>query len=600
MRLTRKLAPWIAGLLAATLLFALLFVFTGFRYSGNDDSPILRSFMGYEGGTPARFNLYTHTAFAWLLYGLALAFPGVAWFSILQLFLLWFSCVVIVKGLVSCARVNGCPLWMGVLGGCLFIAAFAVFTLCRISYTTTGALAGAAAVAQILGVDCRRGSFAQILRGTALSIALLLCCYCLRQISVLPPLVFWLLALAWMALERCRPSRPVSPEPVPASGKEAPAPSSGQTQADIQGNAKPFLITALICALCFGVFAGVRAMELNALNLGDYLAWQDARIQLIDYAGFEDADMAALPDVGWTEAQTTLVMNWFFMDANITTQAFQTLHDALVADTPANSVRSSLQTLSGFLAANPAYVPACGVLGLLGLAGMLPLVRRRGQGIGRSLAVGAGLLSAVAMLLFLGYRGRLPMRAVASVFFPLAVFLLCLSMRPPRPVKTRNAAAITLLVCAGCIALAAASFSRTIPLLNPTIDPEIQYRLEAIPADLNEYALDNPDILIIYDTSLTGDNRLFPDTSDGIPPNLMFWGGWPAHSPSWLHQLSVYGIDGNALTAQDFLRGNVILASTDAQPWESFIAYVQESSEGIVDWDFYEYGYVSFFQLYEY
>ena len=110
MRRGRTITPWLWGLLIATMLFSALLLFASYQYIGSDDAPILRSFMGYDGGVPATFNLYLHTAFAWLLYALAMLAPGVAWFSILQLFLLWFSQVVIVKSLAQLARRRGWPM----------------------------------------------------------------------------------------------------------------------------------------------------------------------------------------------------------------------------------------------------------------------------------------------------------------------------------------------------------------------------------------------------------------------------------------------------------------------------------------------------------
>ena len=90
MRRSRNITPWLWGLLIATLLFGALLLFASYQYIGSDDAPILRSFMGYDGGVPATFNLYLHTAFAWLLYALAMLVMmgrGI-WFKASLLFLL--------------------------------------------------------------------------------------------------------------------------------------------------------------------------------------------------------------------------------------------------------------------------------------------------------------------------------------------------------------------------------------------------------------------------------------------------------------------------------------------------------------------------------
>ena len=581
------LTAWLWGIAAATLLFALLFALAGFSYIGSDDQPILRSFMGYEGGSPAHYHLYLHTFLAWSLHGLALLAPGVAWFSVLQLFLLWFSCAVLVKSLAQSAKQRGLPAWAGALAGIALLAAFALYILCRVSYTTTGALLGSAAVAQLMSIDYQKGTNSQILRGMLLSVALLLSCYSLRQIGALPPLAFWTLAIFFLYMLHFSPR----------AQKDKAAPRSP----------KPLLLGVLVCALSFGLFAGVRAMEIKSLHLEDYLKWQTARIQLFDYTAFdENTDPATLEALGWSPEKFKLVSNWFFMDESITAEAFEALYAAQMenVDTSVGTrAAAAVQTLKGFFAVNPAYLPACGLLLLLCAATALAFLFQKESSQWLALAPVAGGLLGVALLLYLSYQGRLPMRAAASAILPTAAFLFGLLPYAPRPpLRPRSkTAAVLAPLCAACLLLTAVTTAQTLPLLNPLVDPDDKLRQESIPVDLDAFALDNPDMLIIYDLSMIGDLRMFPDTSQGIPGNLMFWGGYPARSPSWLYQLEQYGVDGNAMTAQDFLRENVLVASSDGQPWESLVGHVQQEAEGEADWDFYdEYGYIGFFQFYEY
>lgn len=589
-----RLFPWLAGIGIATLFFAGMLLFTSFHYIGNDDAPILRSFMGYEGGVPASFHLYVHTVLAWFLHGLAVLFPGVAWFSLLQLFFLWFSCVVIVKSASAAAANHGLPLWAGAAAGTVFLLVYASFVICRITYTTTGALLGAAAVAQLLGVDYQSQNRPRMLPGMLLSIALLLCCYSLRQINVLPPLAFWLLGMLFIRLMYF------------TSGKQAAQESAqGEPAASSAPSAKPLGIALLVCALSFGLFAGVRAVEIKALQLEDYLQWQNARIQLLDYTDFYDQPRPELlKELGWSEAEFKLIANWFFMDRNITAQAFQTFYEALpeASLSPADKLSAAPAIIQGFFRDHPAQAAACALAAALALLCAMAQCWKRPKGLWLWLAPLGGLLLGAALMGYLAYQGRMPLRAAAGAIFPTSAFLLCLSfacLRPPE--RPRKGYAIFLaFLCVVCLALAGQSATHTARLLFAPVDPEELARA-SITADLDEYALENPDMLIIYDLSLAGDRRLFPDTSRGIPPNLMFWGGWPARSPSWNRQLEAYGLDPSALTSRDFLRDNVLVAGTDGQPWESLMAYVAEGADGEVDWDFYgEYGYIYFYQLYEY
>jgi hypothetical protein len=266
----------------------------------------------------------------------------------------------------------------------------------------------------------------------------------------------------------------------------------------------------------------------------------------------------------------------------------------------------TLDTLYSFLASNPMQRYACFLLLALCLCCVTLSVRKGGRG-GALLAVGAllGLGLCVALLGYLAWQGRLPMRAGISALFPSAAFLYCLFFFCAGPASTardrspKRTPAFLWAVVAVCLALSAGAGIQTARALNPPSDSEQEERA-VIPVDLDAYALENPGVLIICDLSLTGDNRLFPDTAEGIPGNVMFWGGYPARSPSWLRQLAQYGIDGAAFTPLDFLRENVVLASTDGQPWESLITYIDESSEDGVEWEFYdEAGYIGFFQVCE-
>ncbi len=597
MRRSRTLSPWLWGVAVATLLAAALLAFASFQYIGSDDAPILRAFMGYEGGEPATFHLYLHTAFAWFLWAMAKLFPGVAWFSILQLFLLWLSQVVIVKSLVQLARRRGWPAWTGALLGAGFLTAYTLYVSCRITYTTTSALCGAAAVAQLASVDFtadRRRAVAGPVIGSAL---LLLCAYCLRQISVLPPLCFWLLAFAvklWAAFGKGK--RPWK-------------------------LAKPALTGALVTALLFALFAGVRAVDIRLNSAEDFLAWQNARIRLMDYTDFDTTTTdETLAEVGWSRNEFALVTYWYFMDDNITADAFDTLKAQQDADdaglTLADRLTSARATVVDCLRSYPAVRYGLWTALFVALAALA---------LGRGWRQAAGVLAAVLggglLLFYLGYTGRLPMRAALSVLLPMAAYLYCalpglasLPARPappsepaptaaappaearaPRPLRRALSAALAILALGGCVWATASAAAVNAPLIRPMTDEEENYGTVNL-NDLDAYALDNPDTLFVYDLSLVSDHRLFPDTSQGIPDNVMFWGGYPARSPGWYRMLAKFGI--TELNASLFLRDNVLLASTDAQPWDCMMGYVQESTDENVDWSFYDtYGYLYFFQL---
>ena len=599
MAIKKHISPWFIGIAAAALLSGALALLTPPEYVGSDDAPILRSFMGYEGGEPAHYHLILHTVFAWLLRGLALLLPGVAWFSILQLFLLWFSCAVIVKSAAACARNHGLPLLAGAAAGVVFLLVFALYALCRITFTTTAALVGAAAVAQLFGVDYQNGSNRQILRGMLLSIALLVCCHALRQISVLPPLAFCVMALAVLWLQNFHH----------AAGSNAAR--TGETPARVKRTAKPMYMGILVCALCFGLLAGIRAMEVHTLRLDDYLAWHDARINLMDYTSFEknyhsEETLRVGAEFGLSQPELKLIANWFFIDSNVSTEALQALY-AVQPEANLSLMQrlvAAPDIIAGFFSANPAYALGCGLIAALALLCVIACLLRRRKAPWLWWAALLGVVLCAVLMVYLAAQGRLPARAAATVLFPAGAFLLLLSFLCLAPTGAGGASpwrtSPIVLLCVLCLVLAGASAQKTIELIFPPAVPDSDI-YEFVPSDLDEYALREPEMLFIYDLSLVGDSRMFPNTEEGIPGNTMFWGGYPARSPSWNHQLAVYGIDGTAFTAHDFLRENVAVASTDGHPWESLLAYIEADTGLQIDWGFYgELGYVGFFQIYGY
>lgn len=640
MRPIRKAAPWLLGVVFASVFFAVLWQTASFYYTGSDDSPILQAFMGYEGGVPATFHLYTHTVLAWLLWALAHAFPGVAWFSVLQVALLWLSAVLLVKSPAQLSRRHGLTVWPGALAGAVLLVGYTLFVVCRISYTTTCALCGAAAVAQLASVDFtapRRRSVIGPLLGSA---ALLLATYSIRQVSVVPPLCFWLLTLAVKLLSAFGRAR----------------------QPWVK--AKPVFLGLLITALLFGGFAGVRAIDIRANHAEDFLAWQNERIRLFDYSDFDTTTTPqTLAKTGWSDTEFTMFTYWYFLDDNMTTAALSELNAQQTADDAGVTTASRLRAVWPLIQASFGKETAMrmGVWAALAmlLAALCAWALRRGRTVWEPLGLLAATLGGAALLVYLAYAGRLPMRAITSVLFPLAAFALCALFglrdqpllapapvegaqaagpgstgegtaallapdaltqaatlrhtpgNPPLPAKAASAPpkAIKLLCW---LALGAAlamhlwfcaqALAANVKNLQPTYDVYGENAEEAgivNRTDLESYALENPDTLIVYDLSLITDHRLFPDTSAGIPGNLMFWGGWPARSPSWYRMLAKYGV--TERNPALFLRDNVRVASTDPEPSQTLMTLIAQYAGDNVDWEYdTSVGYVNIFRIYSY
>ena len=173
----RSAVCWLAALGMTAAMFALIFLVLDPQYAVNDDSGILRPFMGFETGEPAHFHIYLHGLLAWPLHWLGLAVPGVAWLSWMQLAFLFLASAVCQKSIMQRFAGAKKPLWLGALFALAFTCAFVLPYATRITFTQTAALLGAAAVLQILSVDHAEASYGAVLRGMGLALVLLVLAY---------------------------------------------------------------------------------------------------------------------------------------------------------------------------------------------------------------------------------------------------------------------------------------------------------------------------------------------------------------------------------------------------------------------------------------
>ncbi len=550
----------------ALALFATLALIGNFRYENSDDLLMVKPFMGFEGGISADFTLYTHTLLAWALHGLSMLFPAVAWFSVYQIALLFLSVTVLGKSVAQLTKDRRRPWLAAFFTDALLLGGFAVFACCRVSYTSTAGLAGAAAMAQLLssGFGVEAGELR--VRDTLPSLLLLIAAYCLRAVSVVPALCFVGLCFVTRGL------------------------TLRKTQGSTWRRAvRPLLIALAVYVGVFGALAGIRQVEIAMRGLQPYMAWQDARIKLMDYTDFQtDPAPALAANSGLSAAEVEMVRQWYFMSADIDTTALTKLAAAYGNTQDGNA----FSRLASFFSQNPRYAAMAATIALLTLLCFLGARRHHYL----TAAAVTALLGALVMLLYLGIRGRLVGRGVDTVLMPCAAMLFCLALLSLPPIHSLRAGAriATLALLALTLAVSSLNLRDTYRAVTRTPDATSQQR----EAELETYALSHADLLIVRSTSLLRDTRLLPDCSAGMPANIALWGDWGCRTPSWNRQLARFGLDAEHFAAQDWLGGRIVFAAateTDAAP---LIAYLSEALGTAVEATPYgDYGTLLFFKF---
>ena len=541
---------WLWGAGITALLWGFLLCFSDIYFAANDDQFILRAMTGFQpGGTPD-FHPFLLGFYVYPLRWLQRFFPGVAWYSLLELLLLALALTVILKSLLQCWLRAGRRLRTGLLLCAGYAALYGSNYLARVTFTVTGAMLGAAAVAQILSIDCQSASDRSLLRAMTLAILLLILCYGLRQLSLVPVLGYCGIAFL---LRFCS---------FFGFGKQT------------KRSARPMLVAAGLALLILGgLFAG-RALEIRLKQKQDALQWQQARSQVLDYINLKSLPSEALESVGWTDEQRILLDKWNTMDEAISTEALRSVRKNWYNSETTTTAGAAIEDLRW---RSPWFVQTMVVLFGLGLFALFCAFRNRRENPWLPLALLMTGLLCFLFFCYLALKGRLPYRAVTVALLPAAAMVFCLLGECGLPRLRKSGAAVLCAVLAlGMID----PMSAMLPVLKRQRSPW-DYNTHA---DMDAQALAHPDLLLIYSTELVNDMRMFPDMSQGVPQNLTFWGGWSRGSDEYNAKLAAFGLDGEHFTAADWLRPALRFISLKEAPDEALLAYLR-SELGPVEWE---------------
>lgn len=539
---------WGAGITA--LLWGFLLCFSDIYFAANDDQFILRAMTGFQpGGTPD-FHPFLLGFYVYPLRWLQRFFPGVAWYSLLELLLLALALTVILKSLLQCWLRAGRRLRTGLLLCAGYAALYGSNYLARVTFTVTGAMLGAAAVAQILSIDCQSASDRSLLRAMTLAILLLILCYGLRQLSLVPVLGYCGIAFL---LRFCS---------FFGLGKQT------------KRSARPMLVAAGLALLILGgLFAG-RALEIRLKQKQDALQWQQARSQVLDYINLKSLPSEALESVGWTDEQRILLDKWNTMDEAISTEALRSVRKNWYNSETTTTAGAAIEDLRW---RSPWFVQTMVVLFGLGLFALFCAFRNRRENPWLPLALLMTGLLCFLFFCYLALKGRLPYRAVTVALLPAAAMVFCLLGECPLPTARKGwRAALGILL--------AVSMAAPLPALLGAVRRRRSPWDYNAHADMDAQALTHPDLLLIYSTELVNDMRMFPDMSQGVPQNLTFWGGWSRGSDEYNAKLAAFGLDGEHFTAADWLRPELRFISLKEAPDEALLAYLR-SELGPVEWE---------------
>lgn len=553
---------WITGLFGATVLWICVLAFSGYHFDVNDDQFILRALTGEEAAFLFPFNFHVQSFITAPLIGLARLFPLLPWFSLLLIGLMWLSTATLIKSIIVCSARSRFEhgFLMGVFLAVCFVLLYVYYLCVVLTYSAVAGVVCAAAAAHLMSIDHRNASGKRIILSSLYSLGLLVIAYGLRDMAVFPGLAFCGIVFLYRFFT-CF-----------GLGRHA------------KRSARPMVITLLAVLVVLGGAMIAREAEINLRGRRDFVDWQQVRMDVIDYIDFDQISDETLEHIGWSRNDVTLLEQWYTLDAQYETEDL-----AYIAKAHSDAKRYATPGIAveQFRVHHPLIFASIAVLVLLGVFALLG-VWTCTEGRWSAAALCTTGAACGALLLYLAWSGRLLVRSAMAPVVPAAAVLFCLlpaCLPAPQAARTQYGRILSrILLFLTCAALGVCTLAYFMPTARNTryVPPKWDYNTYAA---RDAVALEHPELLFLYSGDIVNDLRVFPDFSQGVPTNLLTWGGWRSHSEEYNAKLAAFGIDGDHFSAQDWLNPSLRLLTIEAAPNAALVTYLQEKLGQPVKWE---------------
>lgn len=567
----------------------------------NDDPYIQQILSGGISREPSPYIMFVNFALCWLISRLFLIVPGVPWWVVAHLLLLFLAIALIDRTIVVLSRRHlsrsAHPIWVVFL--ILAVVNLGLFSVlvARMQFTTTSTML---LVAAIFSTCCWRPEDDEAAGGVGgrciLPALLAVFGSAIRSQSGLIGFLFWGVAVSAVVAAR-----------------------DGSLKKRLAVT-KLLIATFLIAAV---VSVGLVGIHELAYSSPEWSANRETSRQLSRYTDYArtpyEQNREVYDSVGWDEDLVELTGDWFHMDERVNADALRTINDANEAWLD-NLLSDPMGTLLTRLGEFGQPVPLA-YTALLLVVGLLALSRASS----RAEAIITWMIAAacVGLLIYLVVKGRLPERAAYSVIFPATAALAAISARgdAPRPLSRRSVifgaivcvslmvalsiptggmgklaallvvvVAVALLlkaVCADALSCAKMSMAVRVLVLAAMLFPGVaavrqygwwsdNYALMSQRQDnievFYDYVNEHDDLFFFYAT----DAGLTPQSvwQSRWPKNQTAWGGW-RYCYTWFKDvMSDAGFEGLP-TGRDLLDPHVRFVCSSDETLELILSYLQ-------------------------
>lgn len=555
-----KLEHYKDAWILAGLTSLLMFIITSFLIESTyvsdvaDDRFLAAYLAGYWTGESETQLPFIHPLYSMFISLLYRIFPNGYWYADVLVFFLFVSCVIISRCAFVLTKRSGLPVWFAFL---INIAVYGVICYDQvwISFTTTPGVMCAAAAAFIA---CKEESKVVQRWHYSISIALITIAFLVRIETAIVGVCFCAAAVFYRFIDCFRLEK---------------------NSFRMRKLGKGFIIVLVAVALIGAVMLSQEIYEDLPEN-ADYYEFRQACAAFYDYPHNVEDPAALRSSLGVSEELFYLIGQWFFMDPKIDADLLNALcgasseYESGSLFVTHNNLEDAWKLIKYAMFGREEKLhygqftsESCRLVVypslLLFFSALFLLIKHRKSIWQEVFAVVCTCLGALALCVYSCFLGRFPLRVLRVIAVPC--FALCLILFLQMVVIIRKYCAktetaelwkkvkrvilivLSLLFVVGALNSAYSVFDHSVRARNANCIYVSQC--------LDELAISNPDNIYFYGNALCLYNEAYPDYENGIPTNLMYWGGCYVGREPYTNQMKANGFD--TLDASLFLEDNV-------------------------------------------
>lgn len=553
----------ISALMSVTLLVVLALAIP-LTYQVGDDVYYRSIVAGYITGEPDAHTVFMGYGISLIMAGLYRTIPAIPWYDITNYFILVLSSTAIIKSLFKVMYRNGCSQSCAAIVGLISLVGLFAYPMAVPNFSTTSAIAGAAAVAVIAELLTINDENKIIIISDGILFLLL---------SILSfewrVLMFELSACFIAVVAFCRVVW-----------------GNNRVRKTISA-----CLAVLVAALVPLILLDVRAYESSGWD--NYISYNSARAHYMDYSHPSWSEATGdYTSEGWTENLIKLVENRFLMDEDINEESFKTLaHERF-------TFAEGLEFLLNFIKSRPVVQGYMAAGALLIALVVLSWTR---QSTSRELSISAPMIGArvsviliilgtLAAICYCSLRGNLFFRHfVGLMLFPFPAMIgECSALFSKNELAYESQPTNKLVL--GVFGRTALIVSLCIPFIfNLLIVTDgtrraIVWNRQNVYRTVLRYTSSHPNN--IYIGSIYPDFSLFKTQGVNLESNYFFWGHFQSmmYSPLYTKKLINLGIS-EWMYSDVFLNNDVYYVGNNDNLAQLLISYLEEETGLNLEWD---------------